>query len=323
MKRLALALVVLTACDDKKPTPPATPSATVAASSVAPKELASTAPSATASVAEAAAPPAVDSAALLALHVKYEAPAKELVAAVRTAVAAEKKKQAAGGEKFTRLPMPATKLSKDASVVQVLVPYSDDLYTGIHALNPLPRAGSGNAAKIPSADEVKVSCPSEYTNDPAADLTYKDGATVVIVVKTDACKAADAPRDAQIERAKKLAEPRQEDLLAHLKKVPAVCVVPTGTEPEISPELKKAGFVKARLSCRDAKRETWASYGVNERKYDRKGAIAQPAWRPTLKDFKSAAFFLTDDPAHGKPFELTFIGTRADDVEIESLFYLE
>lgn len=317
MRRLALALLVLAACDDKKPAP--APSASTAL--VLPSATASAAPSA--SAAALPPPPAVDEAALLALRAKYEAPAKELIAAVKTAVADEKKKQGMGAVKFGRLGLPATKLSKDGSVLQVVVPSSDDLYVGIHPLNALSRAGNGNAAKVPAGENPKVTCPSEYVSEAAADLIFTDGPTVVVVVRTDACKAADAQREAQITRVKTMAGPMRKDILAHVGKVPATCTLPTDAEPDVSDELKKAGVVKARLSCRNAKEMTWKSHGVAERKYDRKTAVRQPAWRPTIPGFTETAFFLIDDSEKGKPFQLTFAGTRADNVEIESEFYLE
>ena len=91
MKRLlgfGLGLLALTACDEKKTTPVPAPSASAAAAATP-----SAAPSASVTTTSDSGAPVVDNAALLALHGKYEAPAKELIKAVGTAVAEEKKKQ--------------------------------------------------------------------------------------------------------------------------------------------------------------------------------------------------------------------------------------
>ena len=66
------------------------------------------------------------------------------------------------------------------------------------------------------------------------------------------------------------------------------------------------------------------THGATERKYDRKTSLKQPGWRTAGNGFTHEAYYLTIDTAvHDKPFQLTFIGTREDKVEIEAELYLE
>ncbi len=316
-KRLSVGalLIALGACGEKKPAPTSVPTATASVPTVTPIGSASAAPA-------AAETPKLDEATILALRKKYEAPTNELIAAVVKALADEVKKQKSEGARLIRLPLPATKLSKDPDVLDVIVVYTNEPRIDVESLNGSPLVTAGPPVFVPAKPEEfndrKARCPSEYTNEPAVDLMFSDGWQIVVVVKTDACRPALGQRDERIERARKMAEPLQKEILAHAAKTPAKCETPT-SPTEISPALKEAGFVKARMSCRNPSDVKFKWDREYESKYHK--GRRTPAWRPTIAGWKQTAFYLTEDA--DKPFQMTFSGMRSDRVEVAIDFYRE
>ena len=304
----------------------ATPSAAAgaSASTSANSSAAATAPStATATPSAAAASPAVLD-GVTKLRAKYEASVRELSTAVVATVAAEKKKQEAGAKKFGRVPMPASKLAKDASVLQVDVRDTKVMTVSVHALNASVRAGGGPASlQLPATGEAQARCPSLYTNEPAIDLLYSEPVYMVVTVKSDLCAAQAAERDREVARVKKLVEPNVKTFLEHSAKIPDPCEAGKAEEPTLGDDLKKLGVKRARVQCRKVDQSSWQAFGIRETDYVPSKTLIQPAWRTTAAKLQEPVFYLSDDAATGKPYLLTFGATRPDGVELETEFYLQ
>lgn len=312
-------------CVDKKPETEPTPTGTISPMSVTPPTDSGGRRSAVDAATEVS-PAALNRTLTGAQEIfeKYDPAIRELIEEAQAKIAEEKRRQEDGGRKPTRIPFPATKLAKDPSVLQIAIPNTRIVGIDMQPLNPKAlRAGTGKLGLKAKSGTRAVTCPSEYTNEPAVDLDYEEPFFLTVTVKSEACREIVGDRDAEIAKVKKIAESGIKAYADHAAKTPPKCEAPHDAEPEIGDALRKLGVSRARIECRRPDQASFQAYAARDGRGSPAKTRKSPAWRTAVPGLPHAAFYLSEDAATGKLYMLTLTGLRADNVEVNVEFSLE